>query len=232
MLVISLITQIEEAAADVNIRNATGNVLSFETLFSAEGLSNLEKQHDGLICFLAFHPTSDEVIADYIRKGSLASDSGPKILVLFTLDSAARFPVQTSSASFRSWGEIEADLHPSYYMVREMFLPNRVPELPGILFLDRLSAPAECVYVKLSGLDGLDVLRRLRLVFSLAEEAFLKRAPYSSVSWVDSLASKLQGKEIPYARTGNSSPVEWLLRSYKFLMAHKGDLVSALNYFK
>lgn len=233
MLVISLTTQLEEAIAAPGVKNASGNIRSFEEFLAPEALVQLEKQHAGIFAFLAFHPRSDRVVTEYVKSGTLASDSGSRILVLFTLDASARFPSRIGHQSFQRWLDLDAEVHPAYQMVRERFLPERVPPLPGIILFGSFSVAAECLYVGLADAEKPeDVRQRLRQLFSLAEESFLQKHSGEPGSWVGPLAVKCQGAGLSYIRSGSSSTREWLARAYRFLAEHKGDLVSVLSLFK
>jgi hypothetical protein len=229
MLVLSFTTLIEEAIADPNVKKASGNVRSFDDLLRPENLEQLERHHEGLFAFLAFHPEADSTVAEYVRSGTLASDSGPRLLVLFTLDSAARFPVRLGSNAFQSWLDLDAEVHPAYQMVRMMFLPGRIPPLPGILFFGSFAVP-DCIYVSLADVTELEPLRqRLREVFSLADHSLRKGGSGGREGWSDALGTQLQKDGIDYVRSTSISPREWLLRGYQFVRDHRGDLVSMLG---
>src|SRR5215472_10903514 len=131
MLVISFRTLIQEAMAPPGEKRLSGNIRSTEQLLKTESLSLLEQQHRGPFAFLAFHPEADRPITEYIQQGSLASDSGPNILALFTLSGEATFPTRLTPSSFGDWLEIDSSSHPSYQLIRFLFEPEPVPPLPG-----------------------------------------------------------------------------------------------------
>lgn len=232
MFVLSLTTLMEEALAVPGTKNASGNVRSFDQLLSPENLEQLEKHHAGLFAFLAFHPEADRTVADYVKAGTLASDSGPQLLVLFTLDSTARFPARLDSRSFQRWLDLDTGVHPAYQMIRQMFPSGRVPPLPGILFFGSFTVP-DCIYVSLAELTEMESLRqRLRELFSRADQVVRKQKDGSSETWADALAIQLRKDHFDYQRSASLSPREWLIRAYRFLTEHQGDLVSALSLLK
>lgn len=233
MLVLSLRSQIEEAAAAPGWKNASGNVTSFEDLLTPESFAQLEEHHPGMYAFLAFHPEADRAITDYVREGTLASDAGPRLLVFFTLDAQARFPTRLGASSFSRWGHLDASLHPAYQLVRMMFLPGRVPELPGLLFFARFSTPPDCLYVKLDDPETAGAVRaRMRFLSALADEATRHQKDGEAPDWMNRLALSLEQQSIPYVRSQARSPREWLASSYRFLDEHKGDLVSLVKLLK
>src|SRR5579884_912756 len=92
VFVISLQTLLEGTLTDPLAKHAEGNIRAIEDLFSEENRNSLKQHFPGVFAFLAFHPGVDSGITSYIRSGSLSSDSGQNILVLFTFDSGATSP--------------------------------------------------------------------------------------------------------------------------------------------
>jgi hypothetical protein len=225
MLVVALSSIIQQAAADPRLKNLSGNVRAFDELLKPEHLRDLEAQHPGIFAFLAFHPGADEAIADYVRQGSLGSDSGPSVMVLFTLDSRARWPKAVGAASFASWLQVDAGEHPAYEMVRMLFAGRPSPILPGIAFFEALSGEHNPVYASMDQLRDPQAVRQwLRLAFSRAEEAH--RAAGGVPGTCDRLAAALARHGVPYQRPGSTSLREWLARAYRLADQHKGDIVA------
>jgi hypothetical protein len=230
MLVISLSSLIDEAIADENKKNLSGNVSSFDKLLRKESLELLESKHKGLFAFLAFHPGADNHITEYIRQGSLSSDSGPNILVLFTLDSEAKWATPISSQSFGSWLDLDASIHPSYKMIQIMFNETNPPPLPGIVFFERFSAERDPVYVSLHVAPASGQVRDLlRTTFSLADRAFKSTREHGD--FADSFSVELQKQKIVHQRAGKRSMSEWLVKAYQVAWDNKGDIVSVVGLF-
>src|SRR6185503_12922262 len=57
----------------------------------------LQSMHKGLFSFLAFHPGTDKAVSEYVEEGSIASDAGTAILVLFFATTEIRSPRSVSS---------------------------------------------------------------------------------------------------------------------------------------
>jgi len=231
MLVLSLSSLIDEAIADENIKNLSGNVSSFDKLLRKESLALLEKKHNGLFAYLAFHPGSDKNITEYIRQGSLSSDSGTNILVLFTLDAEAKWATPISSQTFGSWIDIDSAIHPSYELIRIMFSKTTIPPLPGIVFFERFSTERDPVYVSLQGITTSEQTRDLlRTSFSLANNAF--KSSREKGDFADIFSIELQKKKIAHQKAGKISMSEWLVKAYQVVWNNKGDIVSAVGLFK
>src|ERR1043166_2498892 len=96
MLVQSFVSVIESAVADHGTRNISGYVTNVNELCSAAAMRALEEAHPGCFGFLAFDGKADPVVADYAANGSLAADSGPGVLVLFTTQAPIAAPRQLS----------------------------------------------------------------------------------------------------------------------------------------
>lgn len=171
MLAISLMTILEELAAESGQKNFTGDIKDTAQLLDPQSLDRLA-QIALVTAFLAFHPGTDRPVVDYVRNGALSADSGPNVLVLFALDVPASAPVPIGADAFAGWINFDAGSHPSYDLVRLLFDGGAVPTLPGIVFFRTAGPDADAVYVELNGLAAVaDVQARLREVLSLADEA-------------------------------------------------------------
>ena len=216
---------VEESVADHSFGRLSGNVMSFDRLLSAENLAALEQAHPGVFAFLAFHPRVDAAIADYVREGTLGSDSGPRILVLFTLDA----DMQVGNQQLTVDGvEIDADLHPAYRMVRILFAPKAPPPLPGIIFISQFTDEGSAVYSELNGLaDAAAVRERLRTLFAMAEKSM--GSDGNREKFINAFASSLQASQLPYSKSSRTSLHEWLIRSLQFVAKYRSDLVAVLS---
>lgn len=225
MQTIPFTTLVEEAVADPLVKQYSGQVTSFDRLLQEENLNTLEQSFPGLFAFLAFHPTADAAVADYVREDTLGSDSGAKILVLFTLDAAAR----TSGPQLEAGGvQIDSGIHPAYEMVRSLFAPKPAPPLPGIIFISKLSGDGPAVYVHLDGLvDAAEARGRLRIVFAMAEKALGPDG--NREKFAGSFSTALQTAQIPHSQSSRTSIREWLVLSVQFAAKHRSDLIAIIS---
>ncbi len=230
MLVLSLSTVIQEAAADPRLKKISGNINSFDKLLEPESLTLLEKSHNGPFAFLAFHPAVDSAVVSYIKGGTLPSDSGRDILVLFSLDAQARWATAITSESFGNWLSVDSSVHPSYELLRFLFDPEPPPPLPGIVFFSTFTAEAEVVYVNFPTVSGEAEARSFfRNLFSLVDKIWRDSAGKPSDAFTDRLAAALLKEQIEYVRTGRVSMREWLVKSMNFLVQHKSDIVTLIS---
>lgn len=234
-MLVPLRSLLEQSVASTRIKHYTGDVKLSEELLRPDVLDRVVAQlNPAVIAFLAFYPPVDTPIADYVKAGSLSSDSGQKVFVLFTTDTHVFTPKYSGDAGIFSGGDIvpgihiDAGIHPAYEMVRTLFEPDPAPNLPGIaLFKD--FGDSDVVYVELSELTSpLDVARRLREVFALATEA---AAQASDRKFADTASAKLQQQRIPYRRSGRRSVREWFIRGYQFLWDNRSDIIAAATPF-
>ena len=232
MLVLSLRTLVEQAVESFKAHQYTGNILSLDDFLREESISRLESQFDGLFAFLAFHPRIDQTIVDYIQAGSMASDSGSRILVLFLLDQPAQWPVPITKQSFGSWLELDTSVHPSYELVRTLFEGSTPPPLPGIAFFDRLSDLREPVFVGLQNLTTKEQIRtRLQTVCGLATTAYSKHG-HRYDRFANDFCVELELQKVPYVRAGRTSMRSWLIKAFRVAWQHKGDIVSVVKLIK
>jgi hypothetical protein len=228
MFVLSLRTQIEEA--NTTGKNLTGAIRSYEFLANERSLIALEDAHPGFFSYLAFHPTADATITDYIKVGTLPADSGPNNMVLFTLDAQATWPTDVKTVLPElPFLDIDRTTHASYAAVRYLFEPKTPPPLPGIAIFRRFTGEHDVIYADLSGLsDRNDVTARIRAVLACAEKAFT-RSEQKERDFADELAIVMEKVNLPFIRTGRVAMRQWLIRVYRFTEEHIGDLVSAVG---
>src|SRR5262249_31337294 len=151
------------------LKNATGNIRDLDGLFEPANLS-CPKEFADMLCFLAFHPTGDGAVADYVRSGTLPDDSGPRTLVMFTLDEPAPVVVRVGPDSMRACAEVAIGAHPVYQTMRALYVDQPVPPLPGLVLFDDLAHGWRAIYLPLAHLaTEHDVRTYLRRVFSLAD---------------------------------------------------------------
>ena len=230
MLVLSFTTILQEAAANPIKKNLSGNIQSFDELVKPANLQLLEASHGGMFAFLSFHPAADSGLVSYVRSGTLASDSGPNILTLFTLDSQARWPMSITKNSFESWLVLDTSNHPAYKLIRSLFEPETVPPLPGIVFFDSFVSETRAVYVNLSDSPEEQVIRTyLRRWFSIADKAWRDSKTKSGTTFASRLSVALDGKKANYFVTEPTSMREWLVRALHFLETGEGDIVAPIS---
>jgi hypothetical protein len=230
VLMVPVRTLIEQALADDDVKHLAGEVRSFDELMKPESLRLLADQSPGILAYLAFHPVADAPVAEYIKNGSLASDSGRRILVLFTTDkSDFTLGFEAGSALSIPGVTVESGIHPSYEMIRLLFEPDPSPPLPGIAFFKSFAAGSEAVYVSMADLENpLEVTKRMRAVFSLVTEVGY---PAPAEKFADRVSTALQKQRLPYARSGSKSLAEWFVRGYQFIYDHSSDIVAVAGLF-
>lgn len=224
MLVLSFAALLEEAQRG-DCYNRGGNITRLDLLFSEENLAHV-REHAKAFCFLAFDGAKDKAVVDYVGgDSSLPDDSGPDVMVLFTLNQFAPLAIPVPEAGT----EITVGTHPVYAMVRMLFEGKPRPILPGLVVFDDLAEAAEAVYLPLDHLDTEDEVRlHLRRVFSDVEFVAGDAKPKK---FLDDLCVRLRRRGLEYERTGRRSIREWMLRSVELAREHKGDIVSATGLF-
>jgi len=224
MLVISLAAILEEATAST--KNMTGNITDLRHLLEPANLNKL-RDFAKVYCFLAFHAKGDPAIVEYLRSGTLPDDSGPDIMVIFTLDEPAPIAVPITERSFQPWAEIDVGRHPAYQMVRALFEGKPVPPLPGLVIFDDLTADARALYVSLADLDtAYDVRKRLRQIFTDVAYATGEAKPGKILNY---LSVRLRRHAINHESTESKPINEWLLQSFQVARANYGDIVSTVS---
>ena len=232
MVVLSLRTALEHLSADPHTHELSGQVKNVSELLSEDNLRKLEHSHKGIFAFLAFHPVGDQAITEYLLQGTLSSDSGSTILVLFVIEADARGPRVLSDRDFGSAVEVTEAVHPSYATLQLLFGEVPPPSLPGIAFFDRLGM-TEPVYVRLGGLTNVESVRtRLRDVCAMANGCVRSRSRDDPSGFADCFSKALAVKGIPYMRSGRRSLIECLILAARRLFEHRQDLVSVASLVK
>jgi hypothetical protein len=221
MRAISLVTMLEQVVAEKDGgKNLSGNIKNFEALMAPENLESLGSVADAF-AYLAFHPGADTPLRQYVEEGTVGSDSGPRILTLFTLGQRATSPRVVNEQSFGSWMEIDTQIHPAYQMVHWLFGGHAVPPLPGVALFPSLTGDHEVIYVPIdAALDVAAIRKDLREVFALAQTALEKG------NFADRLGFELQRERIGYSKSGRKSIREMLLLSIQTAGDHISDLVA------
>lgn len=229
--VLSLQTQLEEAVAGER-KNLSGNVTVPEQLFQEQNQQALEANFPGVFAFIGFHPAVDKNVTSYLQSGSLSSDSGSNILVLFTLDTHATSPVSLNAGSFQRWISLDTSVQPSYTLIRSMFKDPTVLTFPGVVFFEHFIQSQNPVYVPLPDISSEDAVRQhMRKVFALAEKVYLL-SHKKNKSFLDRFAQALLAEKISYERGGDISAREWFVKALRFLNERRGDIVSIVQLFK
>jgi hypothetical protein len=225
MITISLAELIEHAIADPDQDNLTGNLEDFMRLLSEENLARFEESHQGVFAFLVFHPSADEHVAEYVRSGTLVSDTGPRIIAFFTLDEDA---MAIPSSPVSDLIEVDGDVHIAYEVTSLLFTPQVPPPLPGVLFTAHVSGTGDAVYVPLGDLADTDGVRsHLRAVFSLADKAWSTSRNRSA--FADRFTRALASEKIVYMRSDRRSMGEWMTKSYRRIVDRGLELMAVLG---
>jgi hypothetical protein len=225
---ISLVKLIEEASylQDANTKNLAGSITD-PALFD-QNRRALQSMHRGLYSFMAFHPNVDRSVAEYIEAGSIGSDSGQNILVLFFSTKELRFPRKINQTDLNVGFELDPAVHPAYEFA-QWLLPGQVaPKFPGIFFMDRVVDSIEALYVPITKHETpAEVADFCRSVFLLAIKV-LKRDSQEPFSF-DSFATTLMKSGFEYQRTSEASVGEWMISGYRFSKKYGATIVSIIS---
>lgn len=217
---------IEEASSDA--KNFGGNIQGLQDLLVPGNLARF-REFAGACCFLAFHPHGDPAVTDYVRSGTLPDDSGPGLLVLFTLDEPAPIAVPIGGGSFGRWAELSVGVHPAYQLVRTLFHGKPDPPLPGLVVFSDLATDTDGLYLPLSHLDTeREVRKHLREVFAAIRYEASEAKP---AKFLDNLGVRLSRRGLAYERTNRRPMREWLLEAFRFTADHYGDIVGTIGLF-
>lgn len=226
---LSLSKLIDEAAylQDEHTKNLSGSITDIENL--ERNAAALESLHRGLFAFIAFHPRADAAVVEYVEKGSIASDSGSNILVLFFSTTEMRFPRNITPNDLNIGVTLDTDVHPAYQFAERLFPTGVKPKLPGLVFFDHVFNVVDAVYVPiLKQSTAIEVGAFCRSVFVLAD-AVVKSNKLLERASFDELSTVFKAKGIEYSRTGQASLGEWLITAYDFAKKYGGTIVSVIS---
>jgi hypothetical protein len=225
---ISLSKLIDEAAylEDPNSKRLAGSITN--SVDFERNRRVLQSFHRGLFSFVAFHPGVDASVAEYIEKGSIASDSGPNIMVLFYSAKDIRFPRPVGPKDLNIGVDFDLNIHPAYEFVQWLLPGKSVPAFPGLIFMDGVVDSIEAVYVPIAKHStSAEVADFCRSVFALANRLVKDTAAGQPLS-LDSFSVALKKSEIEYTRSGDASMGEWLVVAYQFSKKHGATIVSLI----
>jgi hypothetical protein len=229
VLVLSLTSLVEEASlSDPQVKRLSGNVDDVHALLREDALRALEQAHGGPFAFIAFDPSADEAMRSYISSGSLADDSGPHILVLFTVSKGSGTTRQFDD-SLLSFLTIDDSHLPALDLVRYLFEPGLIPPLPGLLVFESFTEPRESLYFDLTGPENqIEVRHMLRMIFSLTDMAWRSSAR-SGREFAEILAVDAQRQRLSFVQSRRVSLRQWLVRSYQWAGDNASDIVAAIG---
>jgi hypothetical protein len=237
MKVISLASLIESSVHDtrssgtISFENAAGQIQDFDKLLNPQSLAALSQQHNGPFALLAYHPIGDAIIADYLAQGTLASDSGIRVLVLFVVNRKATWPTTISRTMLSGTVRIETGTEQSADLVQRLFKDGGCPLLPGLMFFERF-AITEPVFVELHGLKTPDEVRAsIRKFCSWADHAY-STGKTSGATFASEFGLALARENVSYHRTEPKCLYEWIHSGFHTLMKYKQDLVTMIGLMK
>jgi hypothetical protein len=230
MHIISLTSLIEEAAfSEEGVRRDRGNVASLEMLLRPATLRSLEACYR-VFAFVSFDPAGDSAIVEYLASNTLADDSGPEILTLVISPRIALVPRRMRAEELGGIEIERAELDAARFLAY-VFDEKTTPPLPGVMLFRSFADSSEAVYFDMSGLSADEVRARLRLVFSLANDA-IRASDSNPDDFAGVLSVEAQKARLEFTRSGPMSTHQWLVKVYQFLGDHLGDLVGIVNLAK
>lgn len=201
MKIISLNKFAEEAGYIAEGARNFGGAIENPRTFT-ENFKALDKQHKGVYAFLAFHPSADDSVAQYVGDNSLGDDAGPNILALFLVQPhAPRRPRPVKPEDLRFGVALSTTEHPAYELARRFFSGKTPPRLPGIVFFDRLSKKGSSLYVLIQASDKSQVRSQCRKAFEAANRSMTTAKKTPRVDF-DRLAARLLEADLSYRRQG------------------------------
>jgi hypothetical protein len=206
MKVLSLLKLAEDAGYIAEgKRNQLGAIQDSKTF--EQNFAALDRQHRGVYAFVAFHPLADKDVVDYIADGSLGDDAGSHILALFLQADKVPQALREVRSSDPLFGiSLSLEEHPAYALANKFFLGAARPQLPGIVFLNRLFEPVYSLYVMLEGANKEQIRAQCRKVFDAANQSADKsKGSGDARVWrldFDRFAARLFELGVSYRRAG------------------------------
>ncbi len=135
----SLLEECAAAASSNRLKNLTGDIQDLSESMTPENLKALDAAHDGIYAFLAFDPTVDVEIRNYLLSPSAGRDSGKNILLLFTTSVSAGTSPSAAPSDYPAWLVVNGQTHVSNEIAREAFASSSTSlQFPGVLFMERM----------------------------------------------------------------------------------------------
>jgi hypothetical protein len=210
-------------------RNAAGAVQNARTL--EQNFSAWDDRHRGAYVFVAFHPSADKAVAEYVSEGTVGDDAGTMILAMFLVQPIApRKPRNLKPEDVQFGMALTVTEHPAYELARYFFPQAEMPRLPGLIFFDRLSKQESSIYVLIEGIGTPQVRRQIRTALEIANRSIARNGSNDPVPRLDfdRLAAGLMEASLTYRRSGKKG-----LRSAAFVIGawikkHRGGIAAAI----
>lgn len=140
----SLRPLLEALAAPDGVRQVGGAISDPDDLLAGGALERLDQAYPDKLFGLVLHdPAADAGVAAYLKAGSLPTDSGEGIVVLYEPAPRPRRLAPVNDIALSGENPIAA-------FARDLF-PGTPLVLPGLVVLRRLAAPSDAVWVPLAG---------------------------------------------------------------------------------
>lgn len=232
MKILSLLRLAEDAGYIAEgKRNQLGAIQDSRTF--EQNLAAVDQYHRGAYAFIAFHPVADNGVAEYIGEGSIGNDAGSHILALFLQgDNVPGEPRDVRSSDALFGINLSLEEHPAYALANKFFPGATRPQLPGIVFVNRLFEPTSSIYVVLQGSDKQQIRAQCRTVFDAANRSAEKTTENGDAKiWridLDRFAGRLFELGVPYRRTGKKGVRSAAFIASTWIKKNAGSLVVAI----
>jgi|GEM_PF-3814683 len=212
-------------------RNQLGAIQNSRTF--EENFAALDRQHSGAYAFLAFHPAADKNVVEYIGEGSLGDDAGSHILALFLQgNNTPQIPREVRHSDPLLGINLSFEAHPAYELANKFFPGEARPQLPGIVFFNRLLLVTSSIYVILEGTDKQHIQAQCRRVFDAANRSAEKiKEGGDAKMWridFDRFAGHLFDLNVSYRRAGKKGVRSAAFIASAWIKKNAGSIVVAI----
>lgn len=206
------------------VKNATGMIRDWEKLLQPETIERLRAQHQGVICYLAFDSLMDTELLNYIQTGSLSSEAGDEVLILFSINKIVESMTMIEEEELKEIIEFDHKENVNHKVLQAYFNDASYQALPGLLIFDNIANSKNSIYVPLNKTAHPQQLDGLRKVLEIIHQQIGKRGFKSSL--IDAIATDLVREKLEYEKNNNYSFGEGIILFYRILMKAKSDLIS------
>jgi hypothetical protein len=215
---------LEVIVDDTDHKKISGPVTDVDRLLKENVLRGLDDRHQGVYAIVVYDLKEDSLVKKYLLSTLLAEDSGNNLFVLFEAEPKPR-PLPRMSEEMGIGQSVAAS--PLIDFLRDLF-PQQHLQLPGVVFVRRLSLPSDPIYVPLGDrASSKKLVETFRSVFTRAVNAI--KESEDSESYASALGRGLAIDGVTYLRATQKSVGERLLIAARTLWDHRKDLTAVLR---
>lgn len=209
------------------IKNATGLIKDVELLLNSNAIESLQKKHKGIFCYLALDTQIDSELYEYIKTGSLASESGDNLIILYSINTNINSIKVIENDKLQDFFDFDYKSNINIEIIQALYGDNLIPSLPGLLVFDNLPNSIKSIYIPFMDSKFGNNLNCLREVIRILRKS-CQNDYNPNKSIIEEVSIQVAISNINYHKNSKYNFKEHIINIYRNLIKIKGDLISLI----